>query len=102
MQQERRNPSFSPWGGKRNSSPYKPDPKIRRPARVPFNSWGGKRDSEHFDLTNYYSNIISEAKRTTSIDAKAIKKPFNSWGGKRTSPILVEYLLNHYPGKINI
>ncbi|XP_063975048.1 uncharacterized protein LOC135161413 isoform X2 [Diachasmimorpha longicaudata] len=60
---ERRNPSFSPWGGKRDSSAYKPDPKIRRPARVPFNSWGGKRDGEHTDV---------------------IKKPFNSWGGKRS------------------
>ncbi|XP_015113991.1 uncharacterized protein LOC107039063 [Diachasma alloeum] len=67
---ERRNPSFSPWGGKRDSSAYKPDPKIRRPARVPFNSWGGKRDGEHTDV---------------------IKKPFNSWGGKRS--LVIEDIL---------
>ncbi|XP_011301942.1 uncharacterized protein [Fopius arisanus] len=76
--QEGRNPSFSPWGGKRDSSAYKPDPKIRRPARVPFNSWGGKRDGEHTGV---------------------IKKPFNSWGGKRS--LLIGDILRAPTGDIS-
>lgn len=48
------------WGGKRDSNAYKVDPKIRRPARVPFNSWGGKRDGEktvHKNEENNYRTI---------------------------------------------
>ncbi|KAK0161410.1 hypothetical protein PV327_009883 [Microctonus hyperodae] len=88
-EKERRNPSFSPWGGKRSSSLYKPDPKIRRPSRVPFNSWGGKRDGEKYN----FDEKLQDVKRINTVNLPGIKKPFNSWGGKRT-PFVVEYLVN--------
>lgn len=87
--QERRIPLFSPWGGKRSSSLYKPDSKIRRPSRVPFNSWGGKRDGEKYNFDEKNQDV----KRLNTINLPGIKKPFNSWGGKRT-PVIVEYLVN--------
>lgn len=78
--QDRRNPSFSPWGGKRDLERYKTITKIRRPVRVPFNSWGGKRNSEKI------RSPLVDLKRNKFINWEGKKSPpFNSWGGKRGS-----------------
>ncbi|XP_034948725.1 uncharacterized protein [Chelonus insularis] len=86
---ERRNPTFNPWGGKRNSIPFKVDTKIRRPVRVPFNSWGGKRQGTFLN-----SNWHGEVYKKRANEAIGIKKPFNSWGGKRT-PYSLQTIYSH-------
>ncbi|KAG8033909.1 hypothetical protein G9C98_008390, partial [Cotesia typhae] len=76
---ERRNKVFNAWGGKRNSIPFKLDPKIRRPSRMPFNSWGGKRQVDY-----YQDNAEDLNKKGINVADPGVKKPFNSWGGKRS------------------
>ena len=80
LNEERRNPSFNAWGGKRDlPQRYKTITKIRRPVRVPFNSWGGKRDTEKVQ-----DESLASLKRGKFFNWGGKKAPpFNSWGGKR-------------------
>ncbi|KAF7987704.1 hypothetical protein HCN44_003567 [Aphidius gifuensis] len=111
---ERNNQLLTNWGGKRDSNAYKIDPKIRRPARVPFNSWGGKRDGEKKfpkNQENNYRTILNPYCRplmkswhskfvdddNNLVDKRIVinrmsgndnqPPPFNPWGGRKRRDI---------------
>ncbi|XP_043289084.1 uncharacterized protein [Venturia canescens] len=81
----RRNPSFSPWGGKRDMDRYKTITKIRRPVRVPFNSWGGKRSTETDRIQSDYDKRNEEKDMMGEREPRKPSPIFHSWGGKRRS-----------------
>ncbi|KAK2586003.1 hypothetical protein KPH14_010573 [Odynerus spinipes] len=90
--QEKKSPSFNPWGNKQ-VAPSRP--KSQRPIRMSFNSWGGKRAQGYLNDKAYFliskgskdaeKNFADYSKRVANFWRNRRGTPFHSWGGKRSA-----------------